>query len=59
MPGLITTCAVFGGYSCEACSFLRGGGGKMELGDPGEFEGRGKWESCSHDVVNESRIYKK
>lgn len=53
------TCAVFGGSSWEACSPLRGGGGKMDLGDQGEFEGRGKWESCSHDVVNESRIYRK
>lgn len=56
MPSLIVSChAVFGSYRWEVCSFLRGNGESVDLGE-GEVWGgrrRGRRGGCGQDIVYE------
>lgn len=71
MPGLIALCHalfLFGWYPWEVCSFLRGNGGEIHLGDRGVSDGKtGEIEGsrgCGLDVlyeiiINKNRKWKK
>jgi hypothetical protein len=52
---------MFGCYLLEACSFLKGNGGGVDLGEEkcaGEKAGRhGRRGNCGQDVLYERRIF--
>ena len=53
MPGLFVSCyATFGLYLWKACSFLKGNGGGMDLGEgKGKLGGREIWKEGGRDVA--------